>query len=119
MLELDLPMATELFELLNVRRELTLDFMAVFARFEYALKQGGYVKGDERQVSPDWDHFAKDVSTLDAVILAPVLNSCKYLQEHPPKKQILRAGLLEWADRKGSSGPPIADVLLNVRTVRK
>jgi hypothetical protein len=111
-------MATDLFDLLNVPRELTLEFLAVFARFEYSLKRAGYAQGDEARVSPDWDSFARDVSALDAEVLAPVLNSCKYLQEHPPKKQVLSAGQLQWAERKGTSGSAIGDALLSVRTVR-
>lgn len=79
-------MATEIFDLLKMPRDLTLDFLAAFARFEYALKQAGYILGDEAKVSPDWDRFAKDVSAVDAAMLGPILNSCKYLQEHPPKK---------------------------------
>ena len=111
-------MAIKLFDLLNVPRELTLDFLATFARFEYALKRAGYVVGDEGKVSPDWDRFAKDVSALDAAVLTPILDSCKYLQEHPPKKQILRAGQVLWVDRRVPAGSAIAEVLLSVRTVR-
>jgi len=108
----------EIFELLNVRRDLTLEFLAIFARFEFALKKAGYAHGDDSKVSPDWDSFARDVAKLDVAVLAPVLNACQYLQQHPPKKQALQNGCLHWVVRQGTSGSAIGDVLLSVRTVR-
>ena len=35
-------MPIEILELLNVPRDLTLEFLAIFARFEFALKKAGY-----------------------------------------------------------------------------
>jgi hypothetical protein len=111
-------MATSILDLLNVPRALTLEFMATFSRFEFALKKSGYARGDDSQVSPNWDAFANDVAKLDAAILATVLGTCQYLQQHPPKKQVLDNGLLRWVDRQGTSGSAIGDALLSVRTVR-
>lgn len=111
-------MATSILDLLNVPRELTLAFLASFARFEYALKKAGNAVGDDTKVVPDWDSFARDVAQLDATLLANVLNNCQYLQQHPPKKQVLQNGALIWVDRQGTSGSVIGDVLLSVRTVR-
>lgn len=111
-------MAPSILDLLDVPRELTLEFLATFARFEFALKKAGYAQGDDTKVLPDWDSFARDVAKLDAAVLAPVLHACRYLQEHPPKKQILQNGSLQWVARQGTSGSAIGDVLLSVRTVR-
>lgn len=111
-------MAASILDLLNIPRELTLEFLATFSRFEFALKKAGYAQGDESKVSPDWDAFAKDVAQLDAALLVPVLNACQYLQQHPPKKQVLQNGALHWVVRQGTSGSAIGDVLLSVRTVR-
>jgi len=111
-------MPIEILELLNVPRDLTLEFLAIFARFEFALKKAGYAQGDDSKVSPDWDSFARDVAKLDAAALAPMLNGCQYLQQHPPKKQVLQNGALQWVARQGTSGSAIGDVLLSVRTVR-
>jgi hypothetical protein len=110
-------MPIEILELLNVPRDLTLEFLAIFARFEFALKKAGYAQGDDSKVSPDWDSFARDVAKLDAA-LAPMLNGCQYLQQHPPKKQVLQNGALQWVARQVTSGSAIGDVLLSVRTVR-
>src|SRR6266566_1774402 len=95
-------MADSILDLLNVPRELTLEFLATFARFEFALKKAGYAQGDDSKVSPDWDSFARDVARLDAAVLAPVLNACQYLQQHPPKKQVLQNGALHWVERQGT-----------------
>jgi hypothetical protein len=65
--------ATSILDLLNVPRALTLEFMATFTRFEFALKKSGYARGDESQVTPNWDVFANDVAKFDAAVLAPVL----------------------------------------------
>lgn len=111
-------MATSILDLMNVPRALTLEFLAIFARFEFALKKSGYARGDDSQVSPNWDAFANDVAKLDAAVLAQVLGTCQYLQQHPPKKQVLDNGLLRWVDRQGTSGSAIGDTLLSVRTVR-
>ena len=58
-------MATSILDLLNVPRELTLDFLATFARFEFALKKAGYAQGDDSKVSPDWDSFAIKAGYLE------------------------------------------------------
>ena len=47
-----------------------------------------------------------------------MLDACQYLQQHPPKKQVLQNGALHWVARQGTSGSAIGDVLLSVRTVR-
>jgi hypothetical protein len=111
-------MAASILDLLNIPRELTLEFLATFARFEFALKKAGYAQGDNSSVSPAWDSFANDVAKLDAGTLASVLNACQYLQQHPPKKQVLDHGTLRWVARQGTAGSAIGDVLLSVRTVR-
>ena len=111
-------METELFDLLNVPRELTLRFLAVFSRYEYALKRAGYVRGDESQIWADWDLFARDVATLGSPLIAPLIDSCEYLRRHPPKKQVLKQGRLLWVERRGSAGSTIEDILLSVRTIR-
>jgi hypothetical protein len=92
--------------------------MATFSRFEFALKKAGYVLGDDTKVSPDWDGFARDPAQLNAAVVAPVLKASQYLQQHPPKKQVLQNRNLHWVDRQGTSGSVIGDVLLSVRTVR-
>ncbi len=57
-------MAASILDLLNVPPELTLEFLASFARFEFALKRAGYALGDDTKVMPDRDSFARDVAQL-------------------------------------------------------
>lgn len=111
-------MAASILDALNIPHELTLEFLATFARFEFALKKAGYAQGDDSKVSPDWDSFGRDLAKRDAATLAPALSASQYLQQHPPKKQVLQNGALHWVVRQGTTGSAIGDVLLSVRTVR-
>lgn len=111
-------MSHSIFDLINVPRALTLEFLATFARFEFALKKAGYVRGNEARISPDWERFGRDVSALDAVALAPITRCCVYLQAHPPRKQVLIDGRLQWVLRSRDAGSEVEDILLDIRTVR-
>jgi hypothetical protein len=105
-------------ELLHIPRDLTVEFIGVFARFEYALKRAGYVEGDDKRVGAAWDRFARDLTALGPDILAPIVGCCPYLLNHPPKKQVLEDGQLAWEVRGPAGGPAIEEILLSVRTVR-
>jgi hypothetical protein len=104
-------------ELFHIPYELTVEFLGTFARFEYALKRAGYIQGDERRVNADWDRLGRELAALDATALLPVIACCKYLQSHPPMKQVLEQRLLVWKVRL-PAGSQIEDVLLSIRTVR-
>lgn len=71
------------FTFLAIPKELACEFFAVFSRFEFALKEGGYVKGEGR-ASPDWQRFTRDV-VLEAD--GPVAVSLGYLIAYPPQIQ--------------------------------
>jgi hypothetical protein len=88
------------------------------ARPEARLKRSGYVAGNEKQVSADWDRFAHDIAAIASELLAPIISSCPYLASHPPKKQVLDGTRLVWKVRGPSGGSPIEEILLSVRTVR-
>jgi hypothetical protein len=105
-------------EQFHIPRELTVEFLGAFARFEYALKRAGYVDGDEKRVNADWDEFGRDLAMLGADVLAPVVGSCPYLVSHPPKKQVLDGGQLVWKARGPSGGSAVEEILLSLRTVR-
>jgi hypothetical protein len=105
-------------EQFHIPRELTVEFLGTFARFEYALKRAGYVEGDDKSVAADWDRFGRDVAAISPEALACMVASCPYLQDHPPKKQVLRDGGLVWKTRGASGGTVIQEILLSVRTVR-
>ena len=71
------------FSLIAIPKDLACEFFAVFSRFEFALKEGGYVKGEGR-ASPDWQRFAREV-VLEAD--GPVAVSLGYLIAYPPQIQ--------------------------------
>jgi hypothetical protein len=112
-----MPTNSDIIDSLNVPKDLTLEFFAAFARFEYALKRAGYVVGNHKSASAAWDRFAVDLRDMGHAALAPVLAVCVYLRQHPPKKQVVNNGNLEWVVRP-AAGSPIEDVLLSIRTVR-
>ncbi len=74
------------------------ELFRVISRFEYALKEIGFVEGgrrDEAKVS--WDRFTEEClgeAFLDRIVrenLAPVL------LRNPPSRQIAKGGRLDWA----------------------
>ncbi len=71
------------FSLIAIPKDLACEFFAVFSRFEFALKEGGFVKGEGR-ASPDWPRFAREV-VLEAD--GPVAVSLGYLIAYPPQIQ--------------------------------
>lgn len=71
------------FSLIAIPKDLACEFFAVFSRFEFALKEGGFVKGEGR-ASPDWQRFAREV-VLEAD--GPVAVSLGYLIAYPPQIQ--------------------------------
>lgn len=102
----------------HIPQELTVEFLGTFARFEYALKRAGYVEGNNKFVGADWDRFGREVAAISPEALGPIVASCPYLQDHPPKKQVLQDGRLVWKAREASGGTAIQEILLSVRTVR-
>lgn len=96
---------------------LAFEFFKTFARFEYALKATGYHTG-EGDAHPDWNRFAK---TLDALFVEKhaggLDEAIRYLQENPPKKQVIADGKLVWKEVSDNS-PPAKKLLLSIRRVR-
>jgi len=46
---------------IRVDADLLLEFFLTFARAEFALKNSGFVKGDQRKVLADWESFAESI----------------------------------------------------------
>jgi hypothetical protein len=109
---------SSILELFRIPTDLTTEFLSMFARFEYALKRAGYLEGDDKRVSADWDRFGRDFAAAKPEILAPILTCGSYLISDPPKRQALEGGRLTWKKRGPSGGSPIEELLLSVRTVR-
>ncbi len=107
---------------LNLRlpAELACDLLGVFARAEYALKSAGFVVGDEKQASANWDTFANAIDSRFAQSKGEdIVAATDYLLEHPPKKQILKDEVLQFSSAPPDRGQTRAQqVLLMVRRVR-
>jgi len=82
--------------------KLALDFFKLFARYEFALKDMGYVyAGRNNEANTDWDRFANDIGRLlfdekDE----RVCTSLDYMLTNPPMKQVVVNGLVQWEEVK-------------------
>ena len=82
----------------NATLQLAKEFFVIFSRFEYALKQAGFVRGDN-YVQPDWNRFAErygEVFRNRAQNNQLVRESISYFRQAPPRKQVLRDEQLKW-----------------------
>jgi len=112
--------ADRLFEHLDVDEKIVARFFIFFSRFEYALKRAGYVRGDNGRVWVDWDRFSSKLKdTFEPGKTSELQEAVRYLQDHPPKKQIVKAGQLDWRECERSESEPLVQWLLRlVRRVR-
>lgn len=101
-------------------KETVVKFFVVFSRFEYALKRAGYVSGNDKGASSNWDKFASDMEdAFGPDQTAELQDAVAYLQDFPPKKQIVQDDELGWRDSMPSTNEPRLKWLLKlVRTVR-
>lgn len=83
---------------------LAFEFLKLFARYEYALKMMGYVgQYSNGNIFADWDRFANEVGRciLDEPSTC-VKEAIEYLYNKPPKRQVLKNGLVEWEEVNAS-----------------
>jgi len=77
---------------------LAFDFFREFARCEYSLKVAGFLK-EKPYLSADWRAFASEVEhVFNSPLSERVKCAIDYYLENPPKKQIVRNGLLDWSE---------------------
>lgn len=100
--------------------ELVYRFLAVFSRFEYALKLSpGLAKGDRSKVEADWDKFADFLSGHFERERTPELKTATdYLLDEPPQKQVLRGTALDWVPGLIADKTDLEALLLYVRRMR-
>lgn len=91
----------------------SIGLFVVFSRFEFAMKDTGYVVGNENEAKADWNRLA---AKLGEGFFAGVAPSIPTLIRTPPKKQTVSGGSLDWKPRK----PPAntQELLEAVRAVR-
>lgn len=77
---------------------LAFDFFREFARCEYSLKVAGFLR-EKPYLSADWHAFADAVKhVFNSPPSERVKGAINYYLENPPKKQIVRNGLLDWSE---------------------
>ncbi len=106
------------FDQLNLDPKLACDFLALFARYEFALKAAKPANGGEAKAG--WDEYAKGIDKAFSQLKnAELTAAVDYLLSRPPKKQVFRAGKLEWEETGHDNNVPRAQqVLVMVRRVR-
>ncbi|MBF0267560.1 MAG: hypothetical protein HQL44_03095 [Alphaproteobacteria bacterium] len=92
-------------------------FFAVFSRFEFALKQAGYLEShvDGKNAEPGWDCFARNLTDTFFQTVKES-DSAKVLFDKPPKKQIVQGNSIDW--KVGRDIIDIKELFLAVRCVR-
>ena len=97
---------------------LAFDFFREFARYEYCLKATG-LREESRAAKASWTKYAAEVAD---VIEAPQSDSLEqaiaYFTDHPPKKQIIKDGVLDWDETLPDYKSKAELVLLLVCRVR-
>jgi len=71
-------------------------FFVMFCRFEYPLKQAGYLmRSKDRTAAPAWDKYVMDVKrAFDAITQPAFKDAMGYLTSKPPRKQVVRENTL-------------------------
>jgi len=104
-------------------RDLVITFFITFSRFEYALKEEGFVYGNQDKVTANWDQFATSIRGSFHPDRTPELQAAvDYLHNSPPRKQIIQSDK-RWGWSRSQSQYPkntplIHELLLSIRTVR-
>lgn len=105
-------------EHVRVNPDLLLEFFLIFARAEFALKNSGFVKGNEREASPDWDRFAASIKNSFAKDKSDDLTqAANYILNNPPMKQVLRQNTLMW--KANVPHGKLTDIEVLIRLVRR
>lgn len=98
--------------------QLAIKLFKTFARFEYALKATGFHNGDGK-AQPNWRDFALSIEAqLKTPQTSELQEAINFILKHPPKKQVIKNGLLEWDAAKPSTDSNADLILLYVRRVR-
>lgn len=106
---------------LKIPKELVFEFLAVFSRFEFSLKESGYFrKGRNDIAEADWTRFAESMNLhFEHIDSENPLSAIEYLVQEPPQQQIVEDGSLKWRPLVFKPEQTLAaKVLLAVRMTR-
>jgi hypothetical protein len=113
-------MNNEPFRHLNAPTCLAVEFIAVFSRFEYALKSTDFAMGGPTIANPAWDKFSNSIHDQFVQIEDESLEiSIAYMMFYPPRKQVLLNNKLDFKVQEIDTNQRSTQQLLGlVRTVR-
>ena len=82
------------YDSLEIPRDIVAEFLGLFARCEYAMKESSYKQDDGKgRAIAAWDRLASDApSWLDAASDPAVAKAIEFLTLEPPKVQLFHAG---------------------------
>jgi len=102
-------------------RDVVADFLIMFVRFEFALKQTGYYRLKDAQIAPDWKRFAEDYARKFNSGEGELRYAKKYLLQDPPRHQRIEGGRPcfpdadRYGDGKTSDFEKLIDIIKGVR----
>lgn len=98
--------------------KLASELFHVFSRTEYSLKATGFNNGDGA-AEANWRKYALAVENLIAIPNSPQLKEAiDFILNAPPKKQVIRNGLIEWEETEPTTNSQADKLLIYVRRVR-
>lgn len=104
------------FNALHVPPDLTVKFIAAFARCEYAMKSSGYRLNDNGRASPAWSKLAQEAPHWMTVAAgSEVDDAIEYLCTDPPKVESFDQG---WVDRPLQGANRVTQAISAVTRVR-
>ena len=91
-------------------------FLVAMSRFEYALKTAGFRYVAQKHVKPDWKKYAEQKPDLNDIDDDSLRKAIGYLNDDPPKKQVVTDGSLSFVSRTlNSEKNSILTAVKNVR----
>lgn len=98
--------------------DLACKFFREFARYEYCLKATGLREGTQ-SVKASWSKYAAEVThVIDAPQSQDLVAAISYFSDHPPKKKIVKDGVLDWDETLSDHKSKAELILLFICRVR-
>jgi len=84
---------------LHMPKDLACDYLAIFSRFEYALKAAGFAQANRGYAEPNWGGFGQSIAaTFNPAATPELAASVAYLLANPPQRQSYSAAAgLSWS----------------------
>ncbi|GGA81331.1 hypothetical protein GCM10011369_24110 [Neiella marina] len=98
--------------------ELSFTFFKLFSRMEYALKAASFNNGDGN-ANANWTAFAGHIdAAFQALDDSSLKEAIEYILKNPPKKQVIKDGLINWSSVEPSHQNTTDLLILYIRRVR-